>query len=296
MFNPVYSRSRILTFSHKPLLFLPAVLALFVGLACQAVNPSSWGAGEDTEGADCLQEGCVAPNFTLQTYDGTVYELHQLQGHPVVVNFWATWCGYCVKEMPDIQELHDTYSQKGLYVLGVNCSEDTDDVLSFANNHNLSFPILLDESGQVSNLYRINSIPTTYFLDIDSVIRKVNVGSISYTKMQENVEDYLHLTLEPTQSSSRQPTSIPATSPAASKLLKGCVTSTALNTRLGPGKQYEMSGGLHEGDCRTFDARNTDGSWVRLSSDYVNKKGQRLWASVRFLRFEGDVMGLGVAP
>lgn len=123
--------------------------------------------------------GLTAADFQLQSADGDEYTLSDLKGHPVLLNFWATWCSPCRSEMPLLQELsEDTkWLQEGLVMLAVNVQESVDEVQQFMEANGFSFTVLLDISGVVSNKYNIRGIPTTFFIDKDGIIRDVTIGA-----------------------------------------------------------------------------------------------------------------------
>lgn len=124
------------------------------------------------------RSGFSAPDFTLSTLDGGSAALSDYRGSVVVVNFWASWCPPCRKEMPAIQAAASAYPPKELTILGVNSTaqDNLADVQAFVAEHGLTFPILLDKTGEVSSLYQVRALPTTYFIDQDGVIQKVIYG------------------------------------------------------------------------------------------------------------------------
>lgn len=124
------------------------------------------------------QPGYRAPGFSLRTLDGESVSLSDLRGRAVVLNFWATWCPPCRAEMPAFQRLYTRYADRGLMVLGVNATleDDLAAVFAFRQQYHLTFPILLDESGQVNRRYRVTALPTTFFIDSRGMIRDVVVG------------------------------------------------------------------------------------------------------------------------
>jgi len=111
---------------------------------------------------------------------GKLQGLSELKGKVVFLNFWATWCGPCRAEMPSMQVLYDSYNEKGLEILAVNCGEKQDQVLSFLKANKLSFPAALDADGKVSSVYGIQAIPTTYLSDRDGNIIARVMGSINW--------------------------------------------------------------------------------------------------------------------
>jgi thiol-disulfide isomerase/thioredoxin len=123
------------------------------------------------------QVGFQAPDFTLQTIMGDRITLIELQGTPVVLNFWASWCPPCRAEMPALQAIYEEYGGK-VMVLGVNTSNQDarSDMLSFLEDARLSFPILEDIDGSVQQQYAIISLPTTFFINADGSITEVVVG------------------------------------------------------------------------------------------------------------------------
>ena len=121
--------------------------------------------------------GEAAPNFELQNLDGQSISLSSLKGKPVLVNFWATWCGPCVSEMPYIQEIHEDWSDSGLMVLAINWGESASEVEQFLQAHNLSLPVLLDTKNVVAPKYGIRYIPTTFFIDKDGIVRNKVIGA-----------------------------------------------------------------------------------------------------------------------
>jgi cytochrome c biogenesis protein CcmG, thiol:disulfide interchange protein DsbE len=124
------------------------------------------------------REGFVAPDFELNSLSGEKIRMSQLAGKPVILNFWASWCPPCKSEMPAIQKMWEHYQAKGVVVLAINATyqDSTTAAADFVKNEGLSFPILLDSDGSTNHLYRVQALPTTYFIDKFGVIRKVVLG------------------------------------------------------------------------------------------------------------------------
>lgn len=121
--------------------------------------------------------GAPAPDFRLQSLDGTDVKLSEYRGQVVLVNFWATWCGPCKAEMPLFEDRYTTYRDSGLEILAVNVGESPDDIRPFVEDFGLGFAILLDPDLQVHDLYRVLGYPTTIAIDRDGNVTDVHVGS-----------------------------------------------------------------------------------------------------------------------
>lgn len=132
----------------------------------------------ETKGLDV---GNKAPSFSLQSLQGEKIALSDYKGKTVVLNFWATWCPPCKKEMPDLEQFYQDY-QEDLVVLSVN-TDPTNDVQGFVNDMNLTFPVVLDDKSEVSHQYEILSIPTTYVIDNKGNIQQKHIGELTYEQM-----------------------------------------------------------------------------------------------------------------
>jgi len=117
-------------------------------------------------------------DFTLKDLQGNLVTLSDFAGQPVLINFWATWCGPCEAEMPDINEAYLNHRDQGLVVLAVNLEEHPDTVKSFVDYYQLDFLILLDRKEDVGFQYGARALPTTYFIDPDGIITYVFYGQM----------------------------------------------------------------------------------------------------------------------
>jgi peroxiredoxin len=136
-------------------------------------------AGSTTQGKiPAPQTGFLAPDFDLATRDGQTIKLSALRGSGVILNIWATWCPPCRAEMPALERVHNAYKDQGLVVLSVNATnQDTLSALdAFVTENHLSFLIALDERGVVQKLYAVRSLPSTFFIGRDGIIREVVIG------------------------------------------------------------------------------------------------------------------------
>ena len=124
------------------------------------------------------QEGFFAPDFTLNSLSNEEVTLSDLHGKPLIINFWASWCPPCRAEMPALQKTYNEFQSKDLVILGINATNQDrlSDVIKFVGDNNLTFPILLDQTGSISGLYNLNSLPTTFFIDQSGIIQKIIVG------------------------------------------------------------------------------------------------------------------------
>lgn len=115
--------------------------------------------------------GFKAPSFELVALDGKKYSIESIKGKPVVINFWASWCGPCRLEAPELVELYKQYGNDiEIYAVNLTSSDSESDAQAFADEFGFKFPILLDKNGSVATDYRIQAIPTTYFVNQEGII------------------------------------------------------------------------------------------------------------------------------
>ena len=136
-----------------------------------------------------LDAGQLAPDFELQTVNGETMQLSDLRGEKVLLNFWATWCPPCRAEMPDMQNYHEGYDDG--VILAVNLLEteqNMEQVEDFLEEFGISFPILLDETTEVTTSYNAFALPTSYFINKDGTIDSMAIGAINYDMLVEQFD------------------------------------------------------------------------------------------------------------
>ena len=148
--------------------------------------------GEDPPETTGINVGSVAVDFTLEALDGSAVSLGQYRGDVVLINFWATWCPPCRAEIPDIQEAYQERKNEGLVVLGVSVEQTYDSVAPFVELAGMTYPVLLDELGQVYNTFRAPGLPMSIFVDAEGVIQTRHVGQLTRAQLDE----YLNQVLE----------------------------------------------------------------------------------------------------
>lgn len=122
------------------------------------------------------EEGAMAPDFLLEDLDGGELRLSDLRGRPLIINFWATWCAPCRKEMPQFVEAYDKYRDGGLEIVAVNLQEGKSIASKFADDFGMDFTVAIDRDGEVGDQYHLLGLPTTYFVGRDGIIRSVFTG------------------------------------------------------------------------------------------------------------------------
>lgn len=177
--------------NRRAFTWISLVILLLGGawIAASTLPPGALAAG----GVSAPRAGLLAPDFELQTLNGSSMRLSDLRGQPVIVNIWASWCPPCKREMPAFQRVYEEYETRGLVILAVDAiqQDNLDDVQSFVSNNSLTFPILLDERSEVLAGYQISAFPSTFFVDQEGVIRKVVIGAVSEPLLRSQIEELL---------------------------------------------------------------------------------------------------------
>jgi thiol-disulfide isomerase/thioredoxin len=124
----------------------------------------------------------IARDFMLQTLDGTTLNLRELRGQWVILNFWATWCAPCVKEMPYLTQLA---KEREVQVLGVNFNEDAETARRFVSEHGISFPILLQPDDITLLVYGVRALPRTFVIDPSGALVQTIVGQIDPARFDD---------------------------------------------------------------------------------------------------------------
>ena len=163
---------------------LPVVLlgALLTLVACDGVQESEATGGPETFAVPVLTEaprvGHLAPDFVLTTLDGREVRLSDYRGHVVFLNFWATWCGPCKIEMPDMERLYREYRRQGFAILAVSTDPEGAAVTRpYRDSLGLSFTIAHDPEALVMRLYGVRSLPETFLVNREGVITHRLFGS-----------------------------------------------------------------------------------------------------------------------
>ena len=139
------------------------------------------GTDDQDSGGDAVPSGPVAQgdayrDFTATLADGSEFTLSDYEGKVILLNFWATWCGPCVGEMPAFTQLVETYGED-LALLAVNCGEDEETVTAFLEKNGYTFPVALDPEYEISNLYPTEGIPYTVIVGTDGKVAAIQVGA-----------------------------------------------------------------------------------------------------------------------
>ncbi len=138
--------------------------------------------------SSCMEKKMEAPpkfkprpaeQFTLTNIKGANVSLSDYKGKSIIINFWATWCVPCIKEMPMIDRFYRAKKNDGLEVLMINIKESKSIVTNFIERNGYSFQVLLDKSGEVSEKFQVFGLPSTYFIDRQGIIQNSHMGGLT---------------------------------------------------------------------------------------------------------------------
>lgn len=188
------------------LLIIVALLLAGCGSGAQTtMSRESQTAGTVVEGT---AEGERLPDAEFISLTGEKVRLSDFAGQPVVVNFWATWCGPCRAEIPQLQATYDAHKGEGLQMLGVT-SEDATVVQPFVNEQQMTYTVMLDPGAKATEAYHIQGTPTTFFLDRNGVIVARHIGMVGDNLMKVYLDEMLQTGANPA------PQALPTPAPSA---------------------------------------------------------------------------------
>jgi thiol-disulfide isomerase/thioredoxin len=154
------------------------VLGACNALPISALLPNSNQSPSASARPAVVKIGDLAPDIDLPSMTGDQITLSKLVGRPVLVNFWATWCGPCRQEIPSLVRKYNQYKDQGFVIIGVNYQDDNNDegIRTFMRNSLITFPIVRDADERYGRMYRINGLPTSIFIDRKGIVRDILVG------------------------------------------------------------------------------------------------------------------------
>jgi cytochrome c biogenesis protein CcmG/thiol:disulfide interchange protein DsbE len=147
--------------------------------------------GSESAPPEGVNEGNRARDFTLENLAGDDVSLSALRGQVVLVNFWATWCAPCRAEIPGFEQVYQTYKDSGFVVLGVNLQESRDQVEPFVDAMDVTYPILLDQSGDVTQVYRTLGLPMSILVTPEGLVHTRHVGFLSDSTLENYLRELL---------------------------------------------------------------------------------------------------------
>jgi len=167
---------------NRNLLTITLTAILFLIAACE----------QNTAVSSSSNEIQAAKNFTLETLNGNKeISLENFKGKPVVVNFWATWCGPCKQEMPFFEETWREYKDKDIVFIGIDVMDDRENAQEFVDKLGISYTNLYDPSGKISNSYGVVALPATFFIDKNGDISVKHYGSFLGKDAEAAFKSYL---------------------------------------------------------------------------------------------------------
>jgi cytochrome c biogenesis protein CcmG, thiol:disulfide interchange protein DsbE len=144
-------------------------------IALVVVGVVAWAVVSRLGGGDSSGASGEAVSYSGETLDGQTIDLESYKGKPVVLNFWATWCGYCVQEMPDLVKFAAAHPE--VSVIGVNVNDNKNDAVTFVAQQGMKFPVIYDPNAGFFDQFASQGLPTTVFLDKDLQVTDKIVGA-----------------------------------------------------------------------------------------------------------------------
>ena len=128
--------------------------------------------------------GDAVPNFTLKQNNGQLVSLQEYRGKVVVLNFWASWCGPCVEELPSLQKFAERYNGKGVQVIGVSLDEDANAYMKFLTDHEVNFMTMRDPTHNIAETYGTYKLPETYIISAKGTLLNKVIGETDWTSQE----------------------------------------------------------------------------------------------------------------
>ncbi len=132
-----------------------------------------------------------APDFVLETFDGEAIRLSELRGQVVVINFWASWCPPCREEAAYLEETWRAYRERGVVFLGVDYVDTEAEALAYIAEFDITYPNGPDLGTRISQAYRIQGVPETFFVARDGTLRGVKIGPLAPPELEQRLEALL---------------------------------------------------------------------------------------------------------
>ncbi|HHL40553.1 MAG TPA: TlpA family protein disulfide reductase [Deltaproteobacteria bacterium] len=168
------------------------LLAAFVVAAALLVQAGCDDGGRESPLRKNLpNEGDPAPDFTLRSFDGEEIALSTLKGSPVVLNFWASWCGPCRSEAEDLEKVWQEFRGSGVRFIGVAIQDTEEKATAFIEEFGLTYPNGLDDSGEIAAAYKIYGVPKTFVIDRQGRFSYIHMGAIKAAILVEAIKEVL---------------------------------------------------------------------------------------------------------
>ncbi|NIM92780.1 MAG: redoxin domain-containing protein [Anaerolineales bacterium] len=133
----------------------------------------------------------MAPDFTLNTFDGQEITLSELRGNVIVINFWASWCPPCKEEAPYLEQMWRKYRDQDVVFLGIDYVDTEPEALAYIEEFNITYPNGPDLRTEISQAYRIQGVPETFFVAKDGSLNGVKIGPLFPPELENRIEELL---------------------------------------------------------------------------------------------------------
>lgn len=127
-------------------------------------------------GSHAAEKNSAAPEFSLPTQSNSSISLSELQGKTILVNFWASWCKPCQKEIPELIKIHNKYKNQGLELIGINIDQEKQNAVSLIEKFNINYTVAFDPNMTAINKYKAVGMPCSFIIDRNGIIREIVYG------------------------------------------------------------------------------------------------------------------------
>ena len=163
------------------------LLAALLLVACGSEAPAPQSPATSPETTAAADTATTVPDFTVYDGDSQPVKLSDFFGKPIVLNFWASWCGPCKSEMPAFQSVYEEYGDQVQFVM-VNVGEHMDEATAFLATTDYTFPVYFDVNNDASYTYQISSIPATFFIDGEGKLVTYQIGAMQESVLRSAIE------------------------------------------------------------------------------------------------------------
>jgi len=158
---------------------LTIFFSLIISISLLSIGITAFNSPQEVAKDTAPYIGFFAPDFTLDDLNGVSFKLSDFEGKPVILFFWASWCSVCKSIIPDLQSTYLKYSRNDVEIISVNMTyqDQLPTVQSYVSGQKLTFPVLIDSTGEVASSFNIHALPTAYIINPEGIIQSIIIGN-----------------------------------------------------------------------------------------------------------------------